>query len=73
VRLLAAGMTLGLAGFWAASRLLRGALTGVPQAPVTAVVAAAAVIAVVCVSACLVPARRAARISPIDALARDSG
>jgi len=73
VRLLAAGMTLGLAGFWAASRLLRSALTGVPQAPVTAVVAAAAVIAVVCVSACLVPARRAARISPIDALARDSG
>jgi predicted permease len=73
VRLLAAGMTLGLAGCWAASRLLRAALSGVPQAPVAAVLAASAVIAFVCLGACLVPARRAARISPIEALARDGG
>jgi putative ABC transport system permease protein len=71
VRLFAAGMTLGLAGCWASSRILRSALAGVPQTPAAAVLAAALVMAIVCVAACLVPARRAARISPVDALARD--
>jgi len=71
MRLVAAGMTLGLAGSWVAGRALRSTLDGIPQAPVTALVSASAVMAIVCVAACLVPARRAARISPIDALSRE--
>jgi ABC-type antimicrobial peptide transport system permease subunit len=71
LRLLAAGLTLGLAGIWAAGRAMRAMLEGLPQAPVGAMLEASAVMACVCVAACLVPARRAARISPIEALSRD--
>jgi ABC-type antimicrobial peptide transport system permease subunit len=71
LRLAAGGMGIGLAAWWSAARMLRAALAGVPQAPVAAMLAASAVMAIVCVAACLVPARRAARISPVEALARD--
>ena len=71
LRLLAAGLALGLAGSWAAARALRSAVAGVPQAPAAALVTAAAIMTCVCVAACLVPARRAARISPIEALSRE--
>ena len=71
LRLLAAGMAIGLAGSWAGARVLHAMLSGVPPAPLTAVLTASAVIAIVCVGACLLPARRAARIAPIEALARE--
>jgi putative ABC transport system permease protein len=71
LRLLAAGLTAGVAGSWAAAGAWRSLLAGAPQAPVAALFAAAAVMAIVCVTACLIPARRAARISPVEALARD--
>lgn len=71
LQLLGVGMALGVAGSWAAGKALRASLPAIPQAPVTALVVAAAVMAAVCVAACLLPARRAARIAPIEALARD--
>ena len=71
-RLLAAGMAVGAAGSWTAGHLLRTVLSGVPQDPAGPVAVASAVMAVVCIGACLLPARRAARISPMEALSRDS-
>jgi ABC-type antimicrobial peptide transport system permease subunit len=71
VRLLAAGLALGLAGAWASGRILRGLLEGLPQAPSAALLAASAILAVVCMAACIVPALRAARISPVEALGAD--
>jgi predicted permease len=72
LRLAAIGMVIGAAGAWAGGKALGAALAGIPQAPATALAIAASVMAVVSVAACLIPARRAARISPMDALARDS-
>ena len=73
LRLLAAGVALGLAGSWTAGRVLRSAFAGAPQAPILSVAIASAVMAIVCLAACSVPARRAARIPPIEALSRDAG
>jgi predicted permease len=72
-RLLAWGLALGVFGSWAGVRALRTLLSGVPQAPAAAIAAASIVMAAVCVAACLLPARRAARISPMDAIGRDAG
>jgi putative ABC transport system permease protein len=71
LRLLAWGLSLGVAGSWAGGRALRSMLPGVPQAPVAAVLIASTVMAVVCIAACLVPARRASRVAPIEALSRE--
>jgi ABC-type antimicrobial peptide transport system permease subunit len=71
LRLLAWGLSIGVAGSWAGGRALRSMLPGVPQAPIAALLAASAIMAAVCVAACLVPARRASRIAPIEALSRE--
>jgi ABC-type antimicrobial peptide transport system permease subunit len=71
LRLLAAGTAIGLAGAWATGKILRSSVEGVASAPVTAVAIAAIVIAVVCVAATVLPARRAARIAPVEALAAE--
>ncbi len=68
LRVLALGLAAGIAGAWAASRALGSALEGLPQAPVGSLTAAAVTMAVVCVLACLLPARRAMRISPVEAI-----
>jgi hypothetical protein len=68
LRVLAVGLAAGIAGAWAASRALGSALEGLPQAPVGSLTAAAVTMAVVCVLACLLPARRAMRISPVEAI-----
>jgi len=68
LRLLAAGMAFGVAGAWVTGRVMRSALEGVPSAPVASLAIAGAVIAVVCVAATVLPARRASRIAPIEAL-----
>jgi ABC-type antimicrobial peptide transport system permease subunit len=62
------GITLGLAGAFMVTRLLASQLYGVgPMDPVT-FTAVAAVMAVVTLSACYVPARRAMLVDPMVAL-----
>jgi len=68
LRLLAAGIAIGLAAGYAGSRLLVNQIPGVsPQDPLTFVVVALIVLAVG-VLACVLPARQATRIDPLDAL-----
>ena len=68
VKLLSIGMALGLAGAFALLRLLKTMLFGVkPSDPIT-YVAVVLVLAAVTLAACLVPALRATRIDPIEAL-----
>ncbi len=63
-RLLALGLTLGVGGALLLSRLIRGLLFGVaPHDPVT-LAAVAVLMAAVGISACWIPAARAARIDP---------
>ena len=69
VRLLATGTGVGLAGAWAAGRAMQALLFGVPTFDPTVVTIAAALLAVVCLAACVVPAARAARVSPVETLA----
>jgi putative ABC transport system permease protein len=71
LRLLAAGLGIGIGAAWASGAALRGVLAGAPQTPALALTLAAATMAAVCVAACVFPARRAARLSPMEALARD--
>ena len=68
IRLVATGVVLGLAGALAATRLLRGFLFEVqPLDPLT-FVTVVVVLAVVAFFACWLPARRAAKIDPMEAL-----
>jgi hypothetical protein len=69
LRLLAAGTILGMIGAWLAGRAMRAVLFHVPALSPVILAGAAAVIAAICFAACLLPARRAARISPVQALA----
>lgn len=65
------GLVLGLAGSFAAARLLQSLLFGTsPQDPPT-LLAAAALIAAVALSACWFPARRAAKADPMQVLRSD--
>ena len=66
--LLVGGLVVGIAGAWAGSRLLQGLLFGVaPHDPVT-LLSVAALIGAVGIAACWVPAVRAARVDPAEAL-----
>ena len=69
LRLLAAGTTLGLLGAWLTGRAMRTLLFQVPPVHAATFAAAAGIIGVVSLAACLLPARRAARVSPMEALA----
>jgi ABC-type antimicrobial peptide transport system permease subunit len=71
IRLLSAGTVLGFIGAWQAGRAMRSLLFQVPSLNIAVLVAAACVTAGVCLVACLLPAQRAARISPMEALAED--
>jgi predicted permease len=71
VRLLVAGTVLGLIGAWQAGRAMRSLLFQVPPLDVPVLAAAACVTAAVCLAACLLPAQRAAQISPMEALAEE--
>lgn len=67
-RLTMLGLVVGLAGAAAGTRMLRSLLFGVaPGDPVT-LASIAALLATVALLACLVPARRAVRVSPTEAL-----
>jgi predicted permease len=71
LRLLSAGTVLGLIGAWQAGRAMRSLLFHVPPLNVAVLAGAACITAVVCLAACLLPSQRAARISPMEALAEE--
>jgi predicted permease len=68
IRLVAAGSVLGLAAAWTAGRALQAVLFAVPAVHVPTLTAAAAIMVAISLAACLLPSRRAARISPMEAL-----
>ena len=67
--LLALGLGLGLAGLFAMREVLAGQLYGVTPFEPAVLAGVTLLLAVVALAACLVPARRAARIDPLAALA----
>ena len=71
VRLSAIGLAVGLAGALAATRLLQKMLFGVTAADPGTYVAIAAVIAVAALAACTIPAWRATRVDPLEALRQE--
>ncbi|MFI5093361.1 MAG: ABC transporter permease [Candidatus Acidiferrum sp.] len=71
LRLLAGGTLLGLIGAWQSGRAMRAVLFHVPPLDMPILVGAACVMGVVCLAACLLPAQRAARLSPIETLAEE--
>ena len=62
------GIVIGVAGAVAVTRYLTSMLFGVQPIDVVTFAAVAVVLAIVVLIACLVPARRAARIDPLEAL-----
>jgi predicted permease len=68
LRLLAYGVALGSIGAWIAGRAMQTILFHVPTFDLAILAAAAAVMGLVSVVACLLPSHRAARISPVEAL-----
>jgi predicted permease len=71
LRLLMIGAVLGLMGSWWMGRALRNLLFHVSPFHLPTFAGAACVIAAVSLLACLVPSYRAARISPMEALAEE--
>jgi ABC-type antimicrobial peptide transport system permease subunit len=69
LRLLAGGTAVGILGAWLTGRAMQTVLFHVPAVSPPILAGAAGVIAVVSLAACLLPARRAAHISPMQALA----
>jgi ABC-type antimicrobial peptide transport system permease subunit len=66
--LIISGLAIGLVGTVAAGHAMSGMLFGVPPLHPPALMAAAAILAMVALLACLIPALRAARTSPMAAL-----
>jgi predicted permease len=62
------GIAVGLAGAFAATRLMKTMLFGVTTTDVTTFVVVSFLILVVAVLACYIPARRAAKVDPMEAL-----
>lgn len=69
--LLLAGLVLGLGGGWALSRPLQPMLSTVPGDSLRALLVVGAVLAATALLACWLPARRAGRIDPTEALRGD--
>ncbi len=68
IRLTAIGLTLGVAGALVLSRFLTSMLFGVTPYDAPTFIAAALILTVISTIACLVPARRAARVDPLTSL-----
>ena len=66
--LAAIGIAIGVAGAIALTRYLTSMLFGVKPIDVVTFIAVAVVLALVVLVACLVPARRATKIDPLEAL-----
>jgi predicted permease len=71
LRLATAGVLLGLVGGWGLGRLLASQLFAVSPADPIALAAAGAVLLLAAAAATFVPARRAARLDPMNALRTD--
>jgi predicted permease len=71
VRRTAVGVAIGLAGALAATRAVRGMLYGVAATDPVTYAAAIALLVAVTLAACLLPAWRASRVSPLAALRAD--
>jgi predicted permease len=71
LRLVAIGGVVGALGALAAFRVLQSLFTGVAAADLRAVVVAVAALALAMLAATILPARRAARLNPVDALRSD--
>jgi putative ABC transport system permease protein len=69
LRLLAVGTLLGVAGAWAVGQVMQNVLFKVPAFDPLVVGTAAGVLVFVCLAACLISSERAARVSPVEALA----
>jgi ABC-type antimicrobial peptide transport system permease subunit len=69
--LTAVGLVLGIAGALATSQLLAGFLFGVAPTDIAVFVSVPAVLGLVALGACVIPARRAARVDPMTALRSD--
>ena len=67
----AAGLSLGVAASLAGARALRSVLPGLDSAPPAALWTAAALVAAAAALACWIPAHRAARTDPVDALRQE--
>ena len=68
LRLLAAGILLGVMGAWAAGKGMEGVLFGVPKLHFATLLGTALVMTAVSLVACLIPVRRASRVDPMIAL-----
>jgi predicted permease len=68
---LALGLTLGLGASWALRPVLPTGMAGVTAHDPAAMTGVAALLAIVCLAACLLPARRAARLDPVVALRKE--
>jgi predicted permease len=68
VRLAAAGVLIGLAGAWGLVRLLDALLPSVPGGDPAGIALVTVLLAAVALVACWLPARRATRVNPIEAL-----
>jgi predicted permease len=68
LRLLAAGILLGVMGAWAAGKGMEGVLFGVPTLHFATLLGTALVMTAVSLVACLIPVRRASRVDPMIAL-----
>jgi putative ABC transport system permease protein len=62
------GVVGGLAASYAATRILSGLLFGVSATDITTFIGVAVLLTTIALLACYVPARRASRIDPVDAL-----
>lgn len=71
LRVLLLGALLGMAAAWGAGRAMQSLLFDVPPLPVGVVLVAAAVMTVTTLGATLIPAGRAVRIDPMNALRSD--
>jgi predicted permease len=70
-RLLAAGTLFGLAGAWLTGRAMQKILFNVPPFDALTLAATAGFVTLVALGACLLPALRASRISPVQVLAEN--
>jgi predicted lysophospholipase L1 biosynthesis ABC-type transport system permease subunit len=68
LRLLAGGTILGLTGAWLTGRAMQSILFDVPTLHVATLFGTALVMTAVSLVACLIPARRATKVDPIEAL-----
>jgi predicted permease len=68
MRLLVAGTLLGLLGAWLAGKAMQTVLFNVPPLRLAILLGTAAIMSAVSLIACLIPARRATMVNPVEAL-----